>query len=132
MLSRRIIRSLLGGSTIVKLSGPLCRGNVKFLWNEGKYIRKKCNLEFRKCGIKDYEWSKIPEKCRIKEWEWWLWFRTCGIKESGFWTKFLFFNSAFFCFCFAGLGLVWISSIKVSFRFLWLWWKAAVHRYSSE
>ena len=28
---------------------------------------KKCNLEFRKCGIKDCEISKIPEKCGIKE-----------------------------------------------------------------
>ena len=62
-----------------------------------KFYWKKCILEFRKCGIKNCEWSKIPEKCVIKEYEWWLWFRKCIIKECEFWAKFTFFNSAFFC-----------------------------------
>ena len=72
---------------------------------------KKCNLEFRKRGIKDCEWSKIPEKCGIKECEWWLWFKKCEIKQYEFWTKFTFFNSAFFCS--AGRFYALISSLKV-------------------
>ena len=40
-----------------------------------------CNLEFRKCEIKDCKWSKIHEKC--------------GIKECEFWTKFAFFGFSF-------------------------------------
>ena len=62
-----------------------------------KFYWKKCILEFRKCGIKNCEWSKIPEKCVIKECEWWVWIRKCIIKECEFWAKFTFFNSAFFC-----------------------------------
>ena len=124
--STKNTRSFCGSSAIVKSSGPLYskenkiikidwrkqmvyffffisdwlhwlgylyRGNFSFLSNE-----RKCNLEFRKCGIKDREWSKISQKCGIKECKWWLWFRKCGIKECEFSTKFAFFNSAFFLF----------------------------------
>ena len=76
----------------------------KIHWN-------KCNLQFRKCGIKDCEWSKIPEKCGIKECEWSKIPEKCGIKECEFWTKFAFFNSAFFCS--AGLFSALLSSLKV-------------------
>ena len=74
---------------------------------------EKCNLEFRKCRIKDCKWSKVPEKCGIKECEWWLWFQKPGIKDCKFWTKFAFFNSAFFCS--AGFFFALLSSFKKYF-----------------
>ena len=121
------IRSFFGRSTIVKSSRPLNSKEkkiIKIVWRKlnvyilsnwlhchwvalqrvckislkGRKIHwKKCNLEFRKCGIKDCEWSKIPEKC--------------GIKECEFWTKFAFFNSAFFCS--AGPFSALLYSLKV-------------------